>query len=116
MTITLPYPPTINHYYVRTHFGGQAVGKRGRQYRLAVAEIVQQERLEPVLGRMAVMIAVHPPDNRKRDLDNVLKAALDALQAAGVYADDCAIDCIHVSRGQIKPGGELFVQVTECAR
>jgi crossover junction endodeoxyribonuclease RusA len=43
----------------------------------------------PCLRR--VEIAANQPDNRRRDLDNYLKAPLDALMSAGVYEDDSQI-------------------------
>jgi len=48
--------------------------------------------------RLSVFIEAFPPDKRKRDLDNVLKSLLDALQHAGVYADDCQIDRLSIIR------------------
>jgi len=51
-----------------------------------------------------------PPDNRRRDLDNFQKPLQDALQYAGVYPDDCAIDDYHVTREAVRrPNGVLEV-------
>jgi len=63
-------------------------------------------------------VHVFPPDGRRRDLDNLQKALCDALQHAGVYADDSQIDRLDVQRGPVVPGGKVIVQVTErtCGR
>jgi Holliday junction resolvase RusA-like endonuclease len=46
---------------------------------------------------VACRVTVCPPDNRKRDLDNILKALFDALQHAGVIEDDSQIRKLMVS-------------------
>ncbi|HCR6651131.1 RusA family crossover junction endodeoxyribonuclease, partial [Escherichia coli] len=80
----LPYPPTVNTYWRRrgsTYF----VSKAGERYRRDVALIVRQQRLKLNLsGRLAIKIIAEPPDKRRRDLDNILKAPLDALTHAGL--------------------------------
>jgi crossover junction endodeoxyribonuclease RusA len=54
---------------------------------------------------LAVHITACPPDNRRRDLDNLLKATLDAMQHAGLYDDDSQIDSLKITRGPVeKPG------------
>lgn len=65
----------------------------------------------PLPGRLRVRIKVCPPDRRRRDLDNVQKALLDALEHGGVYADDGQIDRIEVERGPVTPGGCVVVEV-----
>ena len=54
-----------------------------------------------------------PPDLRRRDLDNLLKPTLDALQHAGVYEDDSQVDLLMTRRGGVVPGGRLAVRMTE---
>jgi crossover junction endodeoxyribonuclease RusA len=61
--------------------------------------------------RLAVTIIAHVPDKRRRDLDNVLKAACDALQAAHIFDDDEQIDDLRITRGRVVPGGELLVRI-----
>jgi crossover junction endodeoxyribonuclease RusA len=39
-------------------------------------------------GRLGLWLELYPPDRRVRDIDNPLKALLDALRAAGMFADD----------------------------
>ncbi len=52
-----------------------------------------------------------PPDRRRRDLDNLLKSVLDALEHAGVYADDSQIDLLVTKRREVVPNGRLLVRV-----
>jgi len=53
-----------------------------------------------------------PPDRRRRDLDNLLKSVLDALEHAGVYADDSQVDLLVVRRCEVdRPHGHVEVRV-----
>ena len=56
-------------------------------------------------------ITANPPDLRKRDLDNLLKQTLDALQHAGIYLDDSQIDYILIRRGIKASAGNLEVDI-----
>jgi crossover junction endodeoxyribonuclease RusA len=110
ITLTLPWPPTVNTYY--RHVGRKTlISKGGRAYRDAVCMAVIEQRAKRVEGRLAVHIVAYPPDRRRRDLDNLCKAALDALQHAGVFVDDGAIDDLSVYRSCIVAGGKIKVTV-----
>ncbi|HFI7348994.1 TPA: RusA family crossover junction endodeoxyribonuclease [Escherichia coli] len=50
---------------------------------------------------------------RRRDLDNILKAPLDALTHAGLLIDDEQFDEINIVRGLPVPGGRLGIKITE---
>ena len=53
-----------------------------------VWEIAAQTKGKTIKGPFKLEMTVQRPDSRKRDLDNLLKAVLDALQAAGTVEDD----------------------------
>ncbi len=108
----LPYPPSVNHYWRRVGFR-TLISRGGRRYRREVIALLAADRAAPLRGRLEVVVHVFPPDNRRRDLDNLQKALCDALEHAGVYADDSQIDRLDVHRGPVVPGGKVIVQVTE---
>jgi crossover junction endodeoxyribonuclease RusA len=110
--LELPWPPSVNHYYRRVG-SATLISKEGRRYRTRVAGEVLLARSPRVEGRLAVRIVASPPDQRRRDLDNLQKALLDALQHAGVYRDDSQIDRISVERGSVMPGGHVNVEIVE---
>ena len=59
----------------------------------------------------ATLFAVMP-DNRCRDLDNLLKATLDALTCAGVWDDDSQIHDLRITRGKKgEAGGMMIVMI-----
>lgn len=48
--------------------------------------------------KLKVHIEAYPPDKRKRDLDNLFKSLLDALEKSGVFKDDRQIDALSIER------------------
>ena len=60
---------------------------------------------------MAMTIEVYPPDRRRRDIDNLLKAVLDACQHGGAFPDDSRIVWLLIYRAQIVPGGRVVVTI-----
>jgi len=109
LTVTLPWPPTVNTYY-RNLNGKTLISAKGREYRQAVADQVLIQRAgKAYAGRLGVLVEAYPPDKRSRDLDNILKSLLDSLTKAGVWADDSQIDDLQVVRKTV--GGMVRVQV-----
>lgn len=111
-TYELPFPPSINHYWRRV--GPRTlISRGGRRYRAAVALQLAARCVSPLRGRLSVHVIACPPDRRRRDLDNLQKALLDALQHGGAYYDDAQIDRIEVERGSVVCGGKVIVTIAE---
>jgi len=111
LTIELPYPPSVNHYWRRV--GARTlISREGRRFRRSVCARLAVRKAQPMTGRVAVHVTAHPPDRRRRDLDNAMKALLDALAHGGVYEDDGQIDRIEIERGEVAPGGKVVVRIT----
>ena len=108
----LPWPPSLNRYW-RNVQGRTLISAEGRDYRGAVITGLKRFGGAPQLGaqRLSVTITAAPPDKRRRDLDNLLKAALDALTHAGVWDDDSQIDRLTIWRAPVTPGGALRIEV-----
>ena len=98
-TITIPFPPSVNGYW-RAVQGRNILSKRGREYRKAAMAAVLSQRFSgmPLDGRLWVSLDLHPPDRKRRDVDNYSKGSLDALTHAGVWVDDEQIDVLHLLR------------------
>lgn len=116
MKLTIPYPPSLNHYYRRV--GSRTlISREGREYRRAICGLLAcgngRIRKPPAGGRIALAMDAFPPDLRRRDLDNLLKCTQDSLAQAGVYEDDSQIDLLLTRRRAVVPGGRLDVQVID---
>ena len=112
-TFSLPYPPSVNHYW-RPSKNGVYISKEGRLFREHVRQVIVNLKLNIHLtSRLKVTFYVSPPDNRRRDIDNCLKASLDALSHAGFWLDDCQIDDLRVVRCEVVKGGGCVVKVRE---
>ena len=109
--VTLPLPPSVNHYYRRVGYR-TLISREGRAYRQRVCSILADMGAPCLAGPLAVELEFFRPDNRKRDLDNLLKALFDAMQHGGLYADDCEIvkKTIWWADGEV-PGGAVIVRV-----
>jgi crossover junction endodeoxyribonuclease RusA len=106
----LPYPPSVNHYW--RHVGGKVlVSREGRRYRSTVRSLLAGTR--PLEGRLAVEVTLFPPDRRRRDVDNPLKALIDAVGKGGAYVDDSQIDDLRVRRGDVVDGGMTRIEIRE---
>jgi len=114
MVLTLPYPPSVNHYWRRV--GPRTlISRKGRAFRRDVCTLLAGggPRKPPAGGTIALRMDAFPPDRRRRDLDNIAKATLDALEHAGVYEDDSQIDLLLTRRGEPTKPGRLEVRIDE---
>jgi crossover junction endodeoxyribonuclease RusA len=112
-SLTLPMPPSTNHYYA-SRGGRRFLTRKALLFRLVVQARCLDASIKPLQGRLSVMAWLNPPDKRKRDLDNFCgKALLDALKHAGCYDDDSQIDHLEVRRGKVMKGGCVDVIVCE---
>lgn len=110
--IDLPYPPSVNHYWRRV--GSRVlISRGGRAYRSQVAATLAARRVRPLDGPLDVSIEAHPPDRRRRDLDNALKSLLDALEHGGAYHDDYQIEHLTIARRGVVPDGKVRVRIGE---
>lgn len=104
LELRLPYPPSVNRYW-RAFRGRLIISKIGREYHRDVAALLKELTAPPEAGRLAVHVFATMPDNRTRDIDNILKVCLDSLTKCGIWNDDSQIDEIVVQRGKVvKPG------------
>ena len=112
-TLTLPWPPSVNHYY--RHVGPRVlISKDGRRYRETVAGIARRAAIPTFAVPVEVAIDLYPPDNRRRDADNSLKCTLDSLTQAGVYEDDSLIRKLTVTMNSpMPPDGMAVIRIRE---
>jgi crossover junction endodeoxyribonuclease RusA len=115
LEIELPYPPSVNHYYRRV--GPRTlISRQGRRYREHVCAILRALRVHPLDGDLVLEVDLYPPDRRRRDLDNGMKAFLDALQHGGAFHDDSQVKEMHTHmREPMAPHGKAVVRIAPCS-
>ena len=87
------------------------ISREGRRFRDRVQRALAAAGVRPMNGDLAVRIEVYPPDRRRRDIDNVQKALLDALQHGGAYHDDSQIVKLSTEKQTPVPGGRVIVRI-----
>lgn len=109
MTITFPWPSPTLSPNARVHWGKKA--RAAKAYREACFWEGWKHR-DALIGRYCFSVTFCPPDNHRRDEDNMIascKALFDALsQVAAV--DDSKFE-ITYSRGPVTKGGAVLVEV-----
>jgi crossover junction endodeoxyribonuclease RusA len=109
--LVLPFPPSTNNIYFNGK-KGRVLTDKGREYHKTVAEYVAQQKADVMFtGRLAMYLIFYPPDNRRRDLSNFVKALENGLKNAGVYKDDSLIDELKLVRGEARAFGIVNVVV-----
>ncbi len=113
LVLSLPFPPSMNTYW-RTFRGMTVLSKQGREFKAAVADYCVEYRV-PKLGdsKLRISMVLFPRDKRKIDIDNRIKAVLDALQDAGVFDDDFQVDELSIVRGKPIKGGAIRVLIEQ---
>ncbi len=111
----LPWPPSVNHYY--RHVGPRVlISRDGRDYREKVVAKLTALKLKTFGGAVELHAEFYPPDKRRRDLDNLLKCALDTLQHAGLFKDDSQIARINAVRHEpMPPDGMAYIRIRDYA-
>ena len=110
ITVELPYPPSGNHYY-RFYQGRPILSKEARSYRQVVLKTLRSAGVKPLFGPLAVRIDAFPPDRRRRDIDNILKSLLDALEYGNAFMDDSQIVELHARKLKQRSGGKVLVKI-----
>lgn len=120
MTLDLPFPPSVNRYWRHPTRGPLAgrhlISAEGRAYRAEVAMLCKQ-LAGAHEGWLAVEATFTPPDRRGRDVDNLAKALLDALQHAGVMRNDSQVRRLVLEMADPAPKqGRAVVTILPWAR
>lgn len=105
--IELPFPPATLNPNHRPHWATKA--RAFKSYKKGCLLILSQYRKQ-LAGRDRFELRFCPPDNRRRDLDNIVaafKAGIDALaEISGV--DDSRFS-LTIAKGDPRPDGAVVV-------
>jgi crossover junction endodeoxyribonuclease RusA len=111
-TLTLPYPPSANRLW--RNVKGKTL--KSGHYRLWLTEAgwsVREQRPKSIPGAYRLTISAVRPDNRARDIDNLIKPISDLLKAAGVIEDDSLAKSVFAIWADVPPvkGGAITVHL-----
>lgn len=99
ISLILPYPPTINTYY-STVAGRRVLSKKGKDYKSHVFfyKVKNHKEIECIDVKVKIDIALHVPDRRIRDIDNIIKPMLDSLVYGRYIKDDRQVCKLSVEK------------------
>lgn len=113
VTYWLPWPPSVNNLFINRG-RGRAPSERYTAWKADAAFALMKQGKRSLSGPVVFRVKVTPPDNRRRDLDNLLKAPLDLCVQHGVIQDDSLIRRIEIEWGNEKDAGAV-VEISEAA-
>ena len=90
----LPWPVSVNALY-RVRGKKVYVSAKGRAFKNACGKIFAGTKMVYETERVWLDIEVHPPDNRRRDISNLIKIVEDSLPW---FRDDSQVDKINIVR------------------
>lgn len=112
MIVNLPWPPHILSPNARSHWRPKSAARK--IYKEDCFYLAKQVRPIFADGMIDIRVTFHPPDKRRRDMDNMLasiKAGLDAASDAwGV--DDCRFR-LHLQVANVVKGGTIAIEVLQ---
>lgn len=60
---------------------------------------------------MKLTLILRPRNKRACDIDNYIKATLDALENAGIYGNDFQVDHLEMIRGEPIKDGAIHIMI-----
>lgn len=107
--LTLPYPPSMNRIWRHAH-GRTYKAKDAQTYQLVAQARARAMGLsEPLTGPIRLWVSLHPPGKKSIDLDNSMKAAIDALNGIA-WMDDSQLVEILARKAEPVKAGALIVE------
>lgn len=90
VTLTMPVPPSVNQLFRNLPGKGRVKTKVYDNWRAHAVTMIRAQKLAPVAGRVLVMFGVERM-SLAADIDNRIKAMLDAIVDARVIGDDSQV-------------------------
>ncbi len=71
------------------------------------------EKYPKMSGSLFLELYLYMPDKRRRDIDNPVKAVLDALEHAGLFENDSQVSKLLVEKMGLEKNGKAIVKVSK---
>lgn len=110
--VDLPFPPSVNHIWRKGRSGFHKSAKYKAWLEEAGKELLRQ-RPQKISGEYRIRFCLTPPDKRRRDQDNYIKAVSDLLVQHGVIDDDSfAIETVikWIRASNYAPGVRVVIE------
>ena len=91
VTLTLPWPPPLSALFNNVPRIGRVPTKRYNKWKGLASRAIHNQAPTVLMGAVSLEVRLCPPDRRRRDLSNHIKALEDALVADKVIEDDSLI-------------------------
>lgn len=96
LTFDLPMPPSVNKLYANIPGKGRVKLDHYKKWIneaswMLIAERNRTRRHKMMTGKVAVQVDAYKPANKRRDLDNILKAICDLLKSTNTIEDDSQV-------------------------
>lgn len=96
VTFTMPIPPSVNQMFRNVRGKGRVKTGHYEQWRATCATSLRLQQIPPVTGPVVVLFGVERQSSRA-DIDNRIKAMLDAIVAAKIIGDDDQVTAFAAS-------------------
>jgi crossover junction endodeoxyribonuclease RusA len=109
---TLPWPPSINNYYGRGKHGQVYLKPTVKKYFEYVPWLIKKQTKNfKFENQIEIKKIFCPPDKRRRDEDDHLKAINDALTKSGIIKDDSYRELKYGTSKWIEPKKPGYVKI-----
>jgi Holliday junction resolvase RusA-like endonuclease len=108
-------PPSMNAYWRSVCRNGRPIvylSKKGSEFKKALSFIAKSKIKEPFKDKVCVFIEYHTTGAVGKDIDNILKPVLDAMNGI-VYVDDKQIEELSVKKITKCRENKLVIKVFE---
>jgi crossover junction endodeoxyribonuclease RusA len=111
--LDLPYPPSVNTIWRRSH-GGMTLSPEYKRWLDAADSLIYMgggtRKLGKIVGDFEAFLTLDKHHPRPGDLDNRIKATLDFAQRIEVITNDKFCQKLTVERGQAPEGCRLVLR------
>lgn len=109
--LELPHPVSVNHQYGTGRNGQRFLTAKAKSFRDEVGKLCLFHKNRRFTGPVSLFVQWFPPDHKRRDIDNILKALCDALEHGQLLKNDSQIAHLEVTRQEVVASGKLPVEL-----
>lgn len=112
ISFTVSMPPTANNLFLNVRGKGRVKTPEYRAWIETNGWVIKTAMVTgKIAGPYALRVQVGKPDNRRRDISNLIKALEDLLVSTGAVRDDS--DCQRIEIGWSEHHDDCFATVIE---